>query len=154
MFRYHTAYYRGDKGWIVGQVLDFPDAASQGRTLKSARKMLRDALREMAEALMEDGQPLPTPKPKARDRKAIFREDLTLLARVPKGDTDETTQTIIPWTAVTCPTVPLLWIASPVLAPEPDAPARETGDTSIPRWRVGLRAAGSAGPLFALRLRP
>jgi predicted RNase H-like HicB family nuclease len=93
MLKYHAAYYRGEKGWIVGQVLDFPGAASQGRTLKSARRMLRAALREMAETLLEDGQPLPSPKPKARDKKAIFRESLMLMVQVPKA-AHETTKAI------------------------------------------------------------
>jgi len=46
---YHAAYYDGEDGWVVAMVLDFPGANSQGKTLRSARHMLRDALRLMAE---------------------------------------------------------------------------------------------------------
>ncbi len=94
MLEYHAVYYQGEKGWIVGKVLDFPGAASQGRTLKSARRMVRDALREMAEALIENGQSLPAPNSKVQDKKAIFRENLFLLVRVEKGEKDETPKTI------------------------------------------------------------
>jgi predicted RNase H-like HicB family nuclease len=55
MLKYHAAYFQGDSGWIVARVLDFPGALSQGRTLKSAQRMIRDALRVMAETLIEEG---------------------------------------------------------------------------------------------------
>jgi predicted RNase H-like HicB family nuclease len=92
MLAYHAAYYHGEKEWIVALVLDFPGAASQGRTLQSARRMIRDALREMAEALLEDGQPLPPPNPKAGDKKAMFQELLGLDLRIHGGKSHETTQ--------------------------------------------------------------
>jgi predicted RNase H-like HicB family nuclease len=79
MLEYHAAYFRGDDGWIVGEVLDFPGALSQGKTLKSARNMIRDALRVMAETLIEDGQGLPRPNPRANDKKAIFSEKIPLV---------------------------------------------------------------------------
>ena len=65
MLEYHAAYYQGDDKWIVAMVLDFPGANSQGKTLRSARRMIRDALRMMAEAHIELGEPLPTPNPSA-----------------------------------------------------------------------------------------
>lgn len=83
MLEYHAAYYEGDDGWIVAFVLDFPGANSQGRTLRSARRMVRDALRLLAEAHIEMGEPLPTPNPKAKDKKAIFMETIPLSVRVP-----------------------------------------------------------------------
>ncbi len=85
MMEYHAAYYEGEDGWIVALVLDFPGANSQGKTLRSARRMVRDALRLMAEAHMEKGQPLPAPNPKAKDKKAIFQEKIPVSIRVPMG---------------------------------------------------------------------
>jgi predicted RNase H-like HicB family nuclease len=80
---YHAAYYKGDDGWIVAAVLDFPGANSQGKTLRSARRMIRDALRMMAEAHIETGEALPVPNPKAKDKKAIFQEKIPVSIRVP-----------------------------------------------------------------------
>ena len=80
---YHAAYYDGDDGWIVAIVLDFPGANSQGKTLRSARRMIRDALRMMAETHIEMGEPLPAPNPKAKDRKAIFVEKIPVSIHVP-----------------------------------------------------------------------
>ena|SRR5712692_10283834 len=94
MVEYHAAYYQGEEGWLVAQVLDFPGAASQGRTLRSARKMIRDALREMAQALIEDGQSLPAPNPKARDHKALFQEKLALTIRVQGNQKNETAKAL------------------------------------------------------------
>ncbi len=72
MLEYHAAYFEGEDGWIVAEILDFPGALSQGKTLQSARKMLRDALRVMAQTLIEDGQSLPRPNPRAKDKKGSF----------------------------------------------------------------------------------
>jgi predicted RNase H-like HicB family nuclease len=82
MLTYHAAFYQGDDGWIVAIVLDFPGAISQGRTLRSARRMIRDALRLMAETHIEEGIPLPRPNPRAKDKKAIFLESIPLSIRV------------------------------------------------------------------------
>jgi predicted RNase H-like HicB family nuclease len=85
MLEYHAAYYQGEDGWIVAEVLDFPGALSQGKTLKSARNMIRDALRVMAETLIDKGQGLPRPNPRANDKKALFNEKLPLVIKVPSG---------------------------------------------------------------------
>jgi predicted RNase H-like HicB family nuclease len=83
MMEYHAAYYEGEDGWVIALVLDFPGANSQGKTLRSARRMIRDALRLMAETHIEMGEPLPTPNSKARDKKAIFMETIPVSIRVP-----------------------------------------------------------------------
>jgi predicted RNase H-like HicB family nuclease len=75
---YHAAYYEIEDGWYMAVVLDFPGTISQGKTLRSARRMIRDALRLMAETTLEDGQPLPRPNPRARDKKAVFAETIPL----------------------------------------------------------------------------
>jgi predicted RNase H-like HicB family nuclease len=62
MIEYKAAYYHDrDSGWYTASVLDFPGVLSEGKTLELARRMLGDALREMTEWLLEDGQPLPRP---------------------------------------------------------------------------------------------
>ncbi len=83
MMEYHAAYFEGHDGWVVAKVLDFPGAVSQGKTLQAARRMLRDALRLLAEAHLEMGQALPPPNPRSRDKKAIFREKIPISIRVP-----------------------------------------------------------------------
>lgn len=87
MLEYHVAYYQypEDDGWYVVCVLDFPGVVSQGRTLNSARRMIRDALREMVSWHMEDGKPLPRPDRKARDKKAVLTETIRVVARVEAG---------------------------------------------------------------------
>jgi predicted RNase H-like HicB family nuclease len=83
---YHAAFYRTeDSNWIVVEVLDFPGALSQGRTLNSARRMIRDALRLMAEVRIEEGEPLPQPNPKVRDKEAFLIEPVQLKIRVQTG---------------------------------------------------------------------
>jgi len=88
MLKYHAAYFQGDSGWIVARVLDFPGALSQGRTLKSAQRMIRDALRVMAETLIEEGEALPRPNPRARDKAAIHQEIIPIRIQVPAGAAD------------------------------------------------------------------
>jgi predicted RNase H-like HicB family nuclease len=79
MLEYHAAYHRDEEsGWFIAEVLDFPGALSQGRTLASARRMIRDALRMLAESFVEDGTPLPRPNPRARDKAADFTETIRL----------------------------------------------------------------------------
>ena len=81
MLEYHGAYYEIEDGWYMAEVLDFPGAISQGKTLKSARRMLRDALRVLAECYLEERKPLPVPNPRAKDRKAAFQELIPLKVR-------------------------------------------------------------------------
>jgi predicted RNase H-like HicB family nuclease len=88
MLKYHAAYYHGESGWIVARVLDFPGAVSQGRTLASARRMIRDSLRLMAETLIEEGDALPRPNPRAKDRAALFQEVIPVRIEVPAGTND------------------------------------------------------------------
>jgi len=85
MLKYHAAYFKGESGWIVAEVLDFPGALSQGRTLQSARRMIRDALKLMAETLIEEGEPLPIPKQRGKPKNAIFLEKIPVRIRVSAG---------------------------------------------------------------------
>jgi predicted RNase H-like HicB family nuclease len=85
MLQYHVAYYEIEDGWYMAEVLDFPGVISQGRTLKSARRMIRDGLREMARYVMDQGEALPKPNPRAKDKKAAFQETIPLKFRVLVG---------------------------------------------------------------------
>lgn len=84
MLEYHAAYFQTDDGWYVVEVTDFPGVHSQGKTLRSARVMIRDALRLMAECRVEQGQQLPSPNPKAKPtlgKKPAFVETIPLRTR-------------------------------------------------------------------------
>ncbi len=83
--KYHAAYYqeKENDGWYVVEVVDFPGVVSQGRTLRSARRMIRDALKGMAEITVEMGEPLPPPNPRSRAKAkgARFFEPILLRIR-------------------------------------------------------------------------
>lgn len=85
MLTYHAAYYPIEDGWVMAKILDFPGTVSQGRTLRSARRMIRDALRLMAECMLERGEQLPAPNLRAKDDKAVFQEKITLKIRAQCG---------------------------------------------------------------------
>jgi predicted RNase H-like HicB family nuclease len=88
MLEYHAAYYPAQKsGWFTVEVLDFPGALSQGKSLGSARRMIRDAVKLMAECLLERGQPLPPPDPRAHDPAALLVEPIRLSVRVHSAGT-------------------------------------------------------------------
>jgi len=78
MLNYHAAYYPIEDDWFMVRVLDFPGVISQGRDIEHARKMIRDALCLMAEYKLEQGEPLPPPNPRARDKKAARIEVIRL----------------------------------------------------------------------------
>jgi predicted RNase H-like HicB family nuclease len=78
MLEYHAAYYDAGDGWYMAKVLDFPGVVTQGKTLNAARRMLRDALREMALWYLEEGDALPLPNRKARDRRAERLEPIRM----------------------------------------------------------------------------
>lgn len=44
--------------------------------------MILDALKEMVHWYLEDGQPLPPPKPRMRDRKALLVESIRVGVRL------------------------------------------------------------------------
>jgi predicted RNase H-like HicB family nuclease len=78
MLEYHAAYYRDEDGWYSVRLLDFPGVISQGRNLREARYMIRDALELMADCFLEQGRSLPRPNPRARDKKADRIEQICL----------------------------------------------------------------------------
>ena len=50
---------------VVAEALDFPGAVTQGFDLPDARLMIASALEDLAQCLLEEGKPLPTPDPEA-----------------------------------------------------------------------------------------
>ena len=46
---------------VVAEALDFPGAMTQGFDLQDARLMIASALEDLAQALLEEGKPLPVP---------------------------------------------------------------------------------------------
>lgn len=63
MLRYHVAFYLRDAPgeMVVAEALDFPGGVSQGFDLPDARLMVASALEDLAQALLEEGRPLPVP---------------------------------------------------------------------------------------------
>jgi predicted RNase H-like HicB family nuclease len=63
MLRYHVAFYvpRTAGEMVVAEALDFPGAVTQGFDLPDARLMIASAMEDLAQVLLEEGKPLPTP---------------------------------------------------------------------------------------------
>ena len=63
MLRYHVAVYlpKAPGDMVVAEALDFPGAMTQGFDLPDARLMISSALEDLAQALLEEGKPLPVP---------------------------------------------------------------------------------------------
>ena len=85
MLQYHSAYYAVEDGWFMVRVLDFPGVISQGRTIDHARRMIKDALCLMADHKLEQGETLPRPNPRIRDKKAVLLEAIDLRVRARTG---------------------------------------------------------------------
>jgi predicted RNase H-like HicB family nuclease len=84
MLEYHAAFYKypEDDGWYVVSVLDFPGVNTQGRTLREARFMVKDALKLMAECYLDEGKKLPMPNPTTSDPEASAVEKIRLEIQV------------------------------------------------------------------------
>ena len=67
MLRYHIAFHlpRTTGEMVVAEALDFPGAVTQGFDLADARLMIASAMEDLAQSLLEEGKPLPTPNPDA-----------------------------------------------------------------------------------------
>ncbi len=84
MLAYHAHFFKTESGWYVVEVVDFPGVCSQGKTLRSARGMIRDALKLMAEVVVDEGESLPRPNAKAKPTmgpKADYVEIIPLKTR-------------------------------------------------------------------------
>jgi len=84
MLHYHAAYYlpKGADKMVVAEILDFPGVFSQGFDLSDARKMIADALTDIAQLHLEEGRPLPAPNPEATAPDADLIELLPLTVEV------------------------------------------------------------------------
>jgi predicted RNase H-like HicB family nuclease len=67
MLRYHIAFHlpRAAGDMVVAEALDFPGAVTQGFDLADARLMIASAMEDLAQGLLKEGKPLPTPDPDA-----------------------------------------------------------------------------------------
>ena len=63
---------------VVAEALDFPGAVTQGFDLADVRLMIASAMEDLAQCLLEEGKPLPTPNPNA-----TAEADLAELANSP-----------------------------------------------------------------------
>jgi predicted RNase H-like HicB family nuclease len=77
MIRY-KAGYKSVEGEVHAQLLDFPAAITCGRDLAEARQLLAVALVDVAETLLELGQPLPVPDPQVSNVEMDIEEPIDL----------------------------------------------------------------------------
>jgi predicted RNase H-like HicB family nuclease len=89
MLRYHVAFYlpKAAGEMVVAEALDFPGAVSQGFDLPDARLMIASALEDLAQSLLEEGKPLPTPHPdaSAADADLVELVPLSVYAGTPRN---------------------------------------------------------------------
>lgn len=78
MLTYKAMYKFLDEG-VHAEVLDFPGAITSAGTLDEARRLLADALTEMAETNLLQGEPLPVPDPSVTDPAADLEEPIHLM---------------------------------------------------------------------------
>ena len=83
MLRYHVAFFlpHAPGGMVVAEALDFPGAVSQGFDLPDARLMIASAMEDLAQLLLEEGKPLPTPAADATSSDADLIELVPLSVR-------------------------------------------------------------------------
>lgn len=78
MLTYKAMYkFLGDG--VHGEVLDFPGAITCGKDLDEARKLLADALVDMAETNLLLGESLPPPNAELSDAEADIEEPIHLI---------------------------------------------------------------------------
>ncbi len=84
MLRYHVAFHlpRTPGEMVVAEALDFPGAVTHGFELPDARLMIASAMEDLAQLLLEEGKPLPTPNPEAAASDADLIELVPLSVHV------------------------------------------------------------------------
>ncbi len=84
MLRYHLAFYLPRKSgeMVVAEALDFPGVVTQGFDLADARLMIASAMEDIAQLLLEEGRPLPTPNADATASDADLIELVPLSVHV------------------------------------------------------------------------
>ena len=59
MVRNYTAKYTKISSGYMGQLVEWPEVITEGRTIEECRTMLKDALQEMIEAYKQQGKEIP-----------------------------------------------------------------------------------------------
>jgi predicted RNase H-like HicB family nuclease len=70
MLRNYTARYIQTSSGYMGQLMEWPEVVTEGKTIEDCHDMLADALKEMILAYNEVGQDIPNTK--------LFFEHLTI----------------------------------------------------------------------------
>jgi predicted RNase H-like HicB family nuclease len=78
MLTYKAMYKFLDRG-VHAEILDFPGAITVGKNLRAARRLLANALVEMAETNLLQGDPLPRPDPSRTDPEDDLEEPIHLM---------------------------------------------------------------------------
>jgi len=55
----YTAKYTRISSGYMGQLVEWTEVVTEGKTIEECREMLRDALREMVEAYRQQGKEIP-----------------------------------------------------------------------------------------------
>lgn len=59
MLSNYTAKYIKTRSGYMGQLVEWPEVVTEGKTLEDCRKMLKDALHEMVAAYRQQGKEIP-----------------------------------------------------------------------------------------------
>jgi predicted RNase H-like HicB family nuclease len=59
MTKSYTAKYTKTSSGYMGQVVEWPEVITEGKTIDECREMLKDALREMVLAYKQQGREIP-----------------------------------------------------------------------------------------------
>jgi len=59
MIRNYTAKYTNIPSGYLGQLVEWPEVVTEGKTLEECREMLKDALQEMVLAYRQQGKEIP-----------------------------------------------------------------------------------------------
>jgi predicted RNase H-like HicB family nuclease len=59
MVRSYTAKYTKISSGYMGQLVEWPEVITEGKTIEDCREILRDALQEMVEAYRQQGKEIP-----------------------------------------------------------------------------------------------
>jgi len=59
MVKSYTAKYVKIGSGYMGQLVEWPEIVTEGKTLEECREMLRDALKEMLAAYAQEGREIP-----------------------------------------------------------------------------------------------
>ena len=59
MVRRYTAKYTKISSGYMGQVIEWPEVITEGKTIEECREMLRDALQETTDVYTQQGKEIP-----------------------------------------------------------------------------------------------